>query len=415
MKREDTAPKKVSEIFVARQPIFTKQQKVYGYELLFRSNRDNYFDQTINQDFASSKTLVDSFLLFGINELTREKRAFINLTEENLLKDYISAVPNKDVVVELLETIEPTPQAVSICKKLKNQGYIIALDDFVFQEKFQPLIDIADIIKVDFVETKGEERRHIIRDVGAKHVKFLAEKVETLDEFHQAVDAGYSYFQGYFFCKPVILSRQDLPSSKLILLQLLKELVHPNLNMERVENIMKHDVSLSYKLLRFINSASFGFYNSIRSIRHAVNLVGLEEFKKWMSVIIMSQIGTDKPDELMQQAVIRAKFCEQVADQTPLLNRKSDAFLMGMFSLIDTLVGRPMEDVLVSLPLADEIKRALLGEPNEFRRILNLITNYERGLWAPAANISKRIDFPMSVVPQFYMDAVKWAGCISID
>ncbi|MCP4146808.1 MAG: HDOD domain-containing protein, partial [bacterium] len=322
-----------NEIFVARQPIFTTKQAIYGYELLFRSNRDNFFDQAINQDFASSKTLLDSFLLFGMQELTRQKRAFINLTKKNLLKDYVSAVPHGEIVVELLETIEPDEATVAICKKLKKNGYILALDDFIFEEKYAPLIEVADIIKVDFMATKGEERRKVIKDVAAPHIKFLAEKVETPEEFDQAVDAGYTYFQGYFFSKPVIVSRTDLPSYKLNLILLLKELLRPDLNLEKVERIMQRDVSLSYKLLRFINSAAFGFHTTIRSIKHAITLIGIAEFKKWMSVIVVSQIGSEKPDELMQQSIVRAKFCELIAEHLKMV--KADAFLMGMFSLLD--------------------------------------------------------------------------------
>lgn len=341
-----------------------------------------------------------------------KKKAFINLSTQNLLTEYISALPNGIVVAELLETVEPDPDTIACCKSLKEKGYILALDDFVFNEKYAPLIEVADIIKVDFQGTQGEERKKVIRDVGRRNIKFLAEKVETYDEFDEAVAAGYSYFQGYFFSKPEILSRKAMPSYKPNLLLLLRELVHDNLNINKVEEIMKRDVSLSYKFLRFINSAAFGFFRTIRSIKHAISLIGINEFRKWMSVIVMTQLGMDKPDELMQQSVVRGKLSELITDQTPLFERKSEAFLMGMFSLIDVVVERSMTEILEQLPLADDIKDALTGEQNNFKDILDLVCKYERGDWNGVPEYSKKIDFPMGVLPDFYRMSVKWAYCI---
>ncbi|MCP4218681.1 MAG: HDOD domain-containing protein [bacterium] len=415
MRQDETENKLANEIFVARQPIFTPNRKIYGYELLFRSNRDNYFDQAINQDFASSKTLVDSFISFGIKELTREKRAFINMTQNNLLEDYISAVPKREIVVELLETIEPDAEIIAICKKLKQNGYVIALDDFVFEPKYEPLIEVADIIKIDFMETLGIERQKVITDVGADHIKFLAEKVETMEEYTQAVQAGYSYFQGYFFSKPVILSQKDLPSFKPNLLMLLKELMAPNLSLKNVENIMKRDVSLSYKLLRFINSAAFGFYTGIKSIKHAINLIGMDEFKKWMSVIVLSQLGTDKPDELMRQSVVRAKLCELVCGLTTLKGRSPDAFLMGMFSLLDAIVGKEMEELMENLPLSDEIKKALLGEDGNFKDLLDLVVSYDMGDWDLVAVLTKKLGVNFNKMPECYFQALQWANFFATD
>ncbi|MCP4148856.1 MAG: HDOD domain-containing protein, partial [bacterium] len=218
------------------------------------------------------------------------------------------------------------------------------------------------------------------------------------------------YFQGYFFSKPVIVSRTDLPSYKLNLILLLKELLRPDLNLEKVERIMQRDVSLSYKLLRFINSAAFGFHTNIRSIKHAITLIGIAEFRKWMSVIVVSQIGSEKPDEVMQQSIVRAKFCELIAEHLKMV--KADAFLMGMFSLLDTMVGRPMKELLESLPLTAEIKNALLCVPNNYKCILDLILCYERTRWQHVLELSKKFGLPLDLIPRFYMEAVKWAGSI---
>ena len=272
-KVQDT--KKIEDIFVARQPILDTEKKIFGYELLFRTGLENFFDQSMDIDFASSKTLLDTLLLFGIEELTKGKKMFLNFSKKVLLSEVALALPKDTLVIELLETIEPLPEVVEVCRKLKKSGYMLALDDFQFLPEYRPLIDLTDIIKVDFLLTKGNERRTVIQKSGSGRIAYLAEKIENRDEFKIAVDMGYSYFQGFFFCKPVILSGRDVPSYKLNLLQVLKELNQPYMDVKKIENIIIRDVSLTYKLLRFINSAAFGMLREIRSVRHALNLLGL--------------------------------------------------------------------------------------------------------------------------------------------
>ncbi|MCP5108945.1 MAG: HDOD domain-containing protein, partial [bacterium] len=344
-KEKKAEDKKIQDIFVARQPIFDTKQKIFGYELLFRSGLENFFDQSLDVDFASSKTLLDTLLLFGIEELTMGKKMFLNFTKKVLLSEVALALPKETLVVELLETIEPEPEVVEVCRKLKDNGYILALDDFQYVPEYRPLIDLADIIKVDFLLTKGNERKTVIQKSGEKDIIYLAEKIENNDEFKEAVDIGYSYFQGFFFCKPIIVSGKDVPSYKLNLFQVLQELNQSFMDVKKIESVMMRDVSLSYKLLRFINSAAFGIPREIRSIRHALNLLGLVELKKWMSLIVLSQIGSDSPEELMTSSVVRAKFCEMTAQQTSLKGRKDDLFLMGLLSFIDTFLNRPMAEV----------------------------------------------------------------------
>ncbi len=402
--------KKKKEIFVARQPIFDIDKNIFGYELLFRSGLENFFDESMDKDVASSKTLMDSLLVFGLDELTKGKKVFMNFTKKTLLSELAMAFPKDLLVVELLETIKPEPEVVEVCKKLKDKGYTIALDDFEYAPAYRPLIDLSSIIKVDFLATTGSERTAVIEKSGSKDTKFLAEKIENNEEFLEAVELGYSYFQGFFFCKPVIVSSKDVPSYKVNLLQVLKELSQPDMDIAKIENAISRDVSLTYKLLRFINSAAFGMPREVQSIKHALNLLGLVELKKWMSLIVLSQMGSDKPGELMINSIVRAKFSELIAAQTSLKNRTNDLFLMGLFSFMDTFLHRPMAEVLADLPLNEDIKDALLGKKNDLYLVLQLVTKYEKGHWEEVSELTASLNLDSSKVLPNYLNAIKWAN-----
>ncbi|HLP59437.1 MAG TPA: HDOD domain-containing protein [Candidatus Deferrimicrobium sp.] len=402
--------KKIQDIFVARQPIFDRYQKIYGYELLFRSGLENFFDQGLDIDFASSKTLLDTLLLFGIDQLTQGKKMFLNFSKKVLLSEVAFALPKEQLIIELLETIQPEPEVIAVCKKLKKNGYILALDDFQYVPDYQPLIDLAHIIKVDFQLTQGHERKELIQRNRNKKIKYLAEKIESYEEYKEAVNIGYSYFQGFFFCRPSIVSGKDVPSYKLNLFQALQELNQSYMDVKKIEEIILRDVSLSYKLLRFINSAAFGIPGEIRSIRQALLLLGIVEIKKWMSLIVLSQIGSDSPEELLVNSIVRAKFCETIADQTKLKHRKYDFFIMGLFSFIDIFLNRSMAEILAELPIAADIKEALLGIPNDLRPVLDLIIMYEQGKWDSVAEISHKLELGSGKILANYLAAIKWAN-----
>lgn len=402
--------KKIQDIFVARQPIFDRYQKIYGYELLFRSGLENFFNQDLDIDFASSKTLLDTLLLFGIDQLTQGKKMFLNFSKKVLLSEVALALPKEQLIIELLETIQPEPEVITVCKKLRNNGYVLALDDFQYVPNYQPLIDLANIIKVDFLSTKGQERKEIIQRNRNKKIKYLAEKIESYEEYKEAVNIGYSYFQGFFFCRPLIVSGRDVPSYKLNLFQALQELNQAYMDVKKIEDIILRDVSLTYKLLRFINSAAFGIPGEIKSIRQALLLLGVVELKKWMSLIVLSQISSDSPEELLVQSIVRAKFCETIADQTKLKHRKYDFFLMGLFSYIDIFLNRPMADILAELPIAADIKDALMGVPNDLRLVLDLIIMYEQGNWDSVSEISNKLDIGHGKILPNYLAAIKWVN-----
>ncbi len=400
------------DIYVARQPIFDCYQEVFAYELLYRSGANKFYS-TLDGDRAISEMITNSFLLIGLENLTRGKKAFISFTRNLLENDTAMLLPNDSIVVEILEDADPDDKMMAACRKLKNLGYLLALDDFRYDHRFLPLLELVDFVKVDFLNSSLYDRRSIINKInksGRNRVKFLADRVETREEFTEAVELGYSYFQGYFFSKPHLVSTRDIPSFKLTYMQILQEINKEEVNFDKLEDLIKRDVSLSYKLLKFINSLAFGFRSEIRSIKQALVLLGQKEISKWLSLIALRNIGENKPDELIVAALCRAKFCELVAPRVGLKSRSPDLFLMGMFSLIDAFLDKPLPDILVELPLADDIKEALLGDTNRLGDVYGLVVAFEKGDWDELSRRAARLELDEKEVKEFYLDSLEMAN-----
>ena len=394
--------------FVARQPIFDPHQKVYAYELLFRSGMDNFFDAS-DPDQASTSVIVDSLLLMGMEKLTGGDRAFINCTRNVLIKGYAALLPKDKVVVEILESVEPDDEVVGACLRLKRAGFMLALDDFIYEERLEPLLPLIDFVKVDFRETTEMDRRALVEKLSPRGIKMVAEKVETRSELQQASEMGYSYFQGYFFSKPEIVVAQDIPGYKLNYLRVLQAVNQPEINLVELENIIKLEASLTYKLLRYLNSAFFGFRTEIRSIHHALALLGEEELKKWASLIAMAAMGADKPPELVVSVIVRAVFCESLAPKIGMTNRSNDLFLLGMMSLIDAVLDRPLPEILEKMPISHEVKEALLGVENRFRDVYETVIAYEASDWRSFAEKARKLNLDEETVPDLYLKSVEWA------
>jgi c-di-GMP-related signal transduction protein len=398
----------LSKIFIARHPILDLQQKVYGYELLFRAGLENVFTST-EPNQASAKVMIDGTLILSMEAISDGKLAFINITRDILLNDYISLLPRGLTAVEIPETIEPDPEVINACGRLKEAGHMLVLDDFVYAEQYADLMKLADIVKVDFLSTSAEERRQVLSRITAPNVRFMAENVETHEVFKQAISLGYTYFQGDFFSKPVIISSRDVPGFKLNYLHMLQELQWPDLNFPRLEGIVKRDMALSFKLLRYINSAYFGLGNKVSSIMHAILLLGPRQFRQWASLLVMASMGSDKPDELVVRALIRGRFCESLAPILGMKQRSQELFLLGMFSVIDAILGRPLEEILKDLPLSDEIKDALSGKPNPLRAVFDYALAYEKGDWDGLSAKADALGLDESGIPAVYLAAVHWA------
>ncbi len=397
------------EVFVARQPIFDVRMNLLGYELLFRSGIDNFFDSKIDGDYATKKVVANSFLVIGLDKVTKGKRAFVNFTRKHLLSAAPLSIPGSKLGIEILESVEPDDEVVDACRGLKQSGYLIVLDDFVFHEKYEHILKLADIIKIDFSLTNSDDRRLIFSRVNNKDVKFLAEKVETNEQFQEALDLGYTYFQGYFFSKPTIVSGRDIPANKLNYIRIIQEVNNPDADFEKIEKVVKRDVSLSYKLLRFINSVFFSHSVKVESIKHALVLLGIGEVKKWINILALTAIGFDKTEELITVALIRAKFCEFIAPRIGQESRESDFFMMGLFSVLDALIDRPLEEILSELPISEDITCALTGEQNTFHEVYNLALFYEKGNWEKTTECAQGLNIEEKDLPGFFYRSIEWA------
>ena len=398
--------------FIARQPIFDSNLRLYAYELLFRSSMENCFSN-IDGDSATKQVMANSVLLFGMQSMAGQAKAFINFTQNLLVKNYALTLPANQIVVEILETVEPEPQVVQACQLLKSKGYTLALDDFVFDLKFKPFLALADIIKVEYPKTSPGQRNALARLGQKMGVSLLAEKIESYEDYQSARDKGYSLFQGYFFSKPQIIARKDLPANKLHYLQLLKEVNQPDMNFKTLSKVIGSDVSLSYKLLRYINSAAFGLLSEVRSLEQALNLLGQLEIKKWVSLIALASMSDDKPEELVNSAMLRAKLAEGLAEQMGLIQIKRDYFLLGLFSLLDAMVDRPIKEVLGELPLGEDIKAALLGHEVLGAKVLQLVMAQERGEWSEIDKWARQLSLQAEKLPEIFERALESVGHLS--
>ncbi|MGH9746957.1 MAG: EAL and HDOD domain-containing protein [Candidatus Acidiferrales bacterium] len=395
------------EKFIARQPIFNSEKVVYGYELLFRSGPQNYFDGSHPEAAAASS--IDNLLLFGIDRLTQGRRAFINCTRDFLLRDFPATLPANSVVLEILESIEPDDEIVAACRRLRNAGYLIALDDFQESPAWLPLTELAAFIKVDVLLSPQPEQLRLAKAFAKKDVRLVAEKVETHEDFQRTLGWGYSYFQGYFFSRPEMLTRHDIPSNKLNYLLVLQAVNRPDMDVHEVSERIKAEASLSYRLLRYLNSPAFPLIAQVKSIPHALSLLGERGVRRWVSVVAIACMGDQKPAELIMLPLIRAHFCESLASLASLGEISNDLFLLGLLSAIDAVLDMQMRDVLAEITISEEIRGALLGEKNKLRELFDLALKYEMGCWDALAADAKRLRVPEAAIPEIYIQSVEWA------
>lgn len=395
------------EKFIARQPIFDEKLKLFAYELLFRAGEQNVFQP---RQEASSSVIVDSMMLFDLQQLTGHAKAFINLDQSALQRGAARLLPPDRVIIEILETIVPTPEVVQLCKDLCDSGYVLALDDFVGHAKWEPLLPLAKFLKVDFRAADADTRADIVRRFRGRGMQFLAEKVETQAELHEARSLGYSFFQGYFFCKPAMVSARDIPGYKLNYLRLLEAVSSAEFSQDTVEDLLKQDPSLVYKLLRYLNSPLLGLRSEVHSIRQAMSLLGEIEFRRWVSIVAIVAMASDKPPELIRTALTRAFFCEEISRTVGMTPQSANLFLMGLLSVTDALLDRPIDHVLSTLPVSPEIRTALCGGANRFRDVYDTLLAYERADWDALATAATRLGPIEACVPDCYQSAATRAG-----
>ena len=396
--------------YAARQPILDKEKKLVGYELLFRDGVDNVFPD-IDGDEATSRLIEGSQFNFGLEDLTDNKPAYINFTLETLQKGYPLLLGKEQVVVEILETIQPGKRLLALVKDLKERGYTLALDDYIHQPVWRHFYPYIDMIKIDFLTTDKESIEAVIEAIKPHpHIKLLAEKVETYEKYQLALEMGFSYFQGFFFSKPEMVQSKTLPPSEMALAELLYETSSIDLNLRKITEVFERDVNLSYKLLRYSNSAAFKRRAELSTIKQALIVLGSEEIKRFLSLLFAAQVAADKPAELIRLSLTRARFAELLAISHGKMRDTGMAFLTGMMSLMDAILDEDMPSVMNKLPLTIEIKDALLKDEGLLATYLKLVKFYEQANWEKAKEIQQQLGLKPEEVPDAYHDALSWSN-----
>jgi EAL and modified HD-GYP domain-containing signal transduction protein len=396
--------------YLARQPILNRSRELFAYELLFRNSLQNSCDG-LNLELASTSVMDTSFLI-GFEKITAGHPMFINCPRDFLLRDYISLFPPKSVVVEILETVKPDQEIVEACRHLKQAGYSIALDDFVDSTEWAPLVELADIIKVDFRLTDRREQSAIVSRYAGKNIRMLAEKVETQEEFAAGMKIGYSLFQGYFFCRPEMMQHHNLPSFKLVYMELLHAATAPEFDILKLASKIKHEPSLTFRLLRYLNSAAFALRTEIHSVEYALSLLGERELRKWIAVVSVGVLADGKPDELMTVPLVRGRFCELMAPLSGMEGHASDLFLMGLLSVMDAILDQSLDSILAELPVRSEIKDALLARAGLYWRLLEIAIAHECADWEKVSALVSEIGLNEEKVSSLYISAVDWTTAL---
>jgi EAL and modified HD-GYP domain-containing signal transduction protein len=395
--------------YAARQPILDKSKKLFAYELLFRDGINNVFPN-IDGDEATSKMIEASQFTMGIGEFTGSKPAFINFTLQTLSQGYPEMLTPDEVVVEILETIKPGKKLLALCKDLYKKGYTLALDDYKHQSVWVHFYPYIKIIKIDIRQSRLDEIKEVLIAVkDYPHIKMLAEKVETYEEYNQMLQLGFDYFQGYFFAKPEMIKTKSLSPSQIAMAELLYETSKTELDLNSITNVFQRDVSLSYKLLRYANSAIFKRRSEISTIKQALVILGSGELKRFIGIMFAVTANPDKPSELINLAMTRAKFCELVAQDIRSQLDISIAFLTGLLSMIDAILDEEMETVLDKLPLSKDIKDPLLTKKGVMAALIKLVEFIEQADWDKTTLVMEKLKLDKDKVVEHYSQAVAWA------
>jgi EAL and modified HD-GYP domain-containing signal transduction protein len=393
----------MDRVLVSRQPIYRADNTVLGYELLFR---DGDTDRAIFADGAraTAQVLVNSLMEIGMDELVGHHRAFINFERTLLLGDYCESLPPERVVLEILESVEPDKELLKRLGQLRAKGYRIALDDFLCVEPFSPFLEFADYVKLDLATSDWSSIEKAAAAMAKYPLELIAEKVETREQLQECKKIGFHHFQGYFFCRPQNMSGRQVPVNRLAAIRLLTQLNKPDIRMQELEIAISQNVALSYKLLRYINSAMCGLGRQVESIRHATVLVGLEKMRIWASLIVFSGFE-DTPRDVVVTGAMRARMCEQLAMALSLPHPER-FFLVGLFSVLDAILDRPLEQILASLSLSTDITDALIHHKNEMGNTLRCVQAYEQRDWDTA---TAGLDIDQEALRDTYVDALGWS------
>jgi EAL and modified HD-GYP domain-containing signal transduction protein len=389
-----------NDIFITRQPIYDKNMQAVAYELFFQSFVED--DRQIDYDDATTEVLVNSLIEIGLPNIAETKPAFISISPKYVRGDLPIPLGQQHVVLQIQQRFTEEDNAYTALETLtEKDGYPLALEDFVFTEGDLKLAKLADFIKIDISRLSQEEIEQQLSLLKPLDVKLVAEKIATQADFKRCQNYGFDYFQGYFFCEPNVIKGHRTPTSRLAVLHLLAELQNPEVSFERLEDLITKDVSLSYRILRYINSAQYNLQRKVDSIHQAITLLGLRTIKTWITIIAQSKFD-DKPYELMITSLIRARLCELLADAMGESNES--LFVVGLFSTLDALLDKPMDEVLQELPLTDEVNDAILNHQGPMGQILHSVIAYEQGDWEQISDLG----LDNQSLKNAYLEAIQW-------
>ena len=387
--------------FFARQPVFDDALGVYAYEIVFRSG----FEGAL----PDAESISSSFLNLGLDTLAGDRKACVDFPTALILKEVPLLFPANRLVVGVPAGTDWSDELETALSRLKSRGYSILFDDAVLDGPHDPRVVFADIVRIDFAESTPAERSAWLRDKG-EGTRLLARNVESMPIYREALELGFSLFQGFFFAMPEVVSGNDVPGFKVNYLRLMREAQSADFDLKKIAEIIKRDVSLSYRLMRFINSSAFGWAKRIESVHHALVLLGQREFRRWLSLVSMGGMITERPSEILVQSVIRARFCELMAPKVGLTERELDLYMLGMFSSLDAVLEQEMDRVASEVGLVDDVRSALEGSPGVLRDLLDLVLAYERGERSRLPGLANELGVDENDLPEQYQDAIVWAS-----
>jgi len=416
MQTEVDAPETV---FVSRQPILDATGRVFGYELLHREGPGTgpslvaaTGETGEAASAAGARGLTDVVLGMGLDTLAEGKPAFLTLTRDLLLGQAATLLPPAKTVIQLRRGIQIDEAVVSACQELHAAGYRLALD-FVSDPESERLLPFVKFLKIDVRSMSTAAAATMVKRFAAGSATVIAEKVESAEAFQEAKAAGFKLFQGFYFCKPITCKAARLPQRRLAYLQLLAALRSPNVGVREIEEIVKHDVSLSYRVLRCVNSAAFGLRSEVTSIRQALIMIGIDPIRKWVSIWSIAGLTSGGTSELATVSLLRARCCEMLGEKMGGRAADSELFLLGLCSLLDAILDRPMAEAIADLPLSEDVRAALLEEPNVCRQVLDVVIAYENGNWDEALEKAHALGLTEDAPATVYSDALKWARELS--
>lgn len=399
------------DLFVARQPVFDVQDQLMGYELLYRKNADENWATGENDEQMSADVLITAVLSLGLDRLVRDTPAFVNCSKGVLRDGSLHLLPRERIIIELLETVPLDDSVLAACAELSAAGYRIALDDFEFPDGWEAFIPYTEIIKVDVLGRTPEQIHDIARRLRPTRCTLLAERVESADVHRSCADAGFQLFQGFFYTRPEITRSRDLSLESIQILQLINLLQEEGTTEAEIVEAFRADISLTYKLLRIASTVPRG-YGHIDSIRHAIRIIGRSELLRWMELILVSSVGrgTGVGRELVQTAVQRGRMCEMIArSQGWRSEEEGSAFMVGLFSVLDSILRVPMEEILSHLQVTPEIRDALLHRGGPYAAVLALTEAYGSGHWDDVSGLSPITGVSALQVTRIYLESVSWA------